>query len=134
MLLKSPSGGGDGDDGGDNIGGGGGGGWRVGTKIKIKIKTMPAKTKILVLLSALVERFGVSRMRDFELRFSIYTCQKKRVKVQMVMDKHKIQIELKLISFGFYCNRLYTTVLGPHSYHWGVCYQQGLPCLVLISL
>ena len=86
-MLKSPLGGGDGDDGGDNIGGGGGGGWGVGTKIKIKI--MPAKTKILVLLSALVERFGVSRMRDFELRFSIYMCRKKLVKVQMVMDEHK---------------------------------------------
>ena len=87
-MLKSPSGGGDGDDGGDNIGSGGGGGWGVGTKIKIKIKIMPAKTKILVLLSALVERFGVSRMRDFELRFSIYMLQKKQVKVQMVMDEH----------------------------------------------
>ena len=27
-----------------------------------------------------------------------------------------------------------TTVLGPDSYHWGLCYQQGLPCLVFASL
>ena len=26
-----------------------------------------------------------------------------------------------------------TNVLGPHSYEWGVCYQQGLHCLVLTS-
>ena len=26
-----------------------------------------------------------------------------------------------------------TTVPGPHSYPWGVCYQQGLPCLVFTS-
>ena len=49
LLLKSPLGGGDG--GGKNDGGG----W--GT---------PAETKISVLLSATVERFGVSRTRDFK--------------------------------------------------------------------
>ena len=31
---------------------------------------------------------------------------------------------------ALYCIVLHTTVLGPHSYHWGLCYQQGLPCLV----
>ena len=27
-----------------------------------------------------------------------------------------------------------TTFLGLNFYHWGICYQQGLPCLVLTSL
>ena len=56
FLLKSSLGGG---DDGDKKGGG-----IVKKMLSVPILT-PAETKISVLLSASVERFGVSRMRDF---------------------------------------------------------------------
>ena len=39
---------------------------------------------------------------------------------------------MKLNNYWVYqAYQIVTTVLGPHSYHWGLCYQQGPPCLVL---
>ena len=39
--------------------------WQIFLKMLSALFLMPAETKILVLLFASVERFGVSRMRDF---------------------------------------------------------------------
>ena len=74
-MLKSPLRSGDSGDNDDNEEGGacrGGGGFYLfifaktnDTKMLPALFFTPAETKILVQLSALVERFGVSRMRDF---------------------------------------------------------------------
>ena len=54
-----------GGDGGDNGGGADSKNKKGGPKIAISPFIYASRKKILVLLSALVERFGVSRMRDF---------------------------------------------------------------------
>ena len=51
---------------GEKKGGGrGGGGWERRKKIAIRRVRTPVEAKLLVLLSALVERFFVSRVRDY---------------------------------------------------------------------
>ena len=68
FLFKSPLGGSkDNNDGGMW---GGRGNLFFGKKMLSAALLAPAETKILMLLSASVERFGVPRMRDFSIRDS----------------------------------------------------------------
>ena len=64
-LLKSPFGGGDGGNNKDDCGMAVGGFFLAIKKMLSAPFLTPAETKISVLLSTLVERFSVSRMRDF---------------------------------------------------------------------